>query len=297
MQKDRAAARQTEKEPMKRIILKATAASAAAIAIVGLGVTPAHAARNPAKGRSVAATGCRILAAVDLDQSDSVILRGFRSAKVQFKRAATFDSQYNSLALAVLDVERSVQNGNRQQLKDGLATLVIDCLGVGIDLNRAWGATTAAAPPPPPPAAPPPPPAAPLAPVVNNAPRNDPRNTAFNADLPNQNEGAPFNFPIPSDFRPIVSTLPGRTYRSLQVETVGSQLSLFEQGCQGIGWPVIDRADSRPILVDGQSINGGALICRSHDGGRAGEPAPWRFEIVIFAQNGASIFNIQMKRG
>jgi hypothetical protein len=283
---------------MKQALKKVTAGMAAGIAIATVSALPASAARNPAKGRSVAASGCRILASVDLDRSDASILRGFRAAKVQFKKAATYDTQYNDLVRAVQNIEASVQNGNKQQLRAGLGILIDDCNGVGIDLQEAWGGgAVASAPPPAAPPAAPPPPAGPLPPVVNTAPRRDDRNSAFNNDLPTQNEGAPFNFPIPSDFRPIPSSLAGRTYRSLQVETVGSQLALFEQGCQGIGWPVIDRADSRPILVDGQSINGGALVCRSHDGGRPGEPAPWRFEMVIFAQNGASIFNVVFKRG
>jgi hypothetical protein len=282
--------------------MQRTLAKVAAGAVAVLALTPSvslAAAKNPAKGRVYAVLGCSVLTKVNFDASDNAILQVFRAAKKQFAKAATYDSQYRELVTASTNVERATNQGNDSLLTDALTTIVVDCAFVGVDLAAAWGATTPAAPPPStPPTVAPKSTVAPAqtVPPVNSAPRSDPRNSAYNNDLPTQNDFAPFNFPIPGDFVRITSTLPGRTYGSTQVETTGSQLAIFEQGCKDIGWPVLEKIDSKPLLVDGQSLNAGALACRSLDGGGAGAPAPWKIEIYIYSANGKSVFNINMKR-
>ncbi len=252
----------------------------------------AEAASKASQARTAVISGCRTLGRADITSARFV--RDVKTARVQFAKAFSLDAQWRDLLNATDDTIDGFTSGDGELAGEGVQVLVSECQVVRVDFEAKWvsqlqiyqsrqqpAATT---------------PATTRPPAVAPAPRADPRNTANNANLPAQNEGVPFNFPVPTDFEQIVSTLPGRTFRSKGQESTGGQLAVFEQGCKDIGWPIIERVDNQAYVLDGVAGTSAGIVCRSPDGGGAGQPAAWRLRVLIVTVEGRQVFNLWLTR-
>jgi hypothetical protein len=269
---------------------KAIAAVSAAGLLLAGGVSgPADAASRASQARTAGVAGCRTLGRSDITAGR--FLRDVRSARVQFVKAANLDGRWISLVEGSDDTIDGFSSDDGDLAGEGVRTLILGCQSLRVDFAAKWlsqleiyearqAAPAATAPPQ----------------VAAPAPRADPRNTATNPNLPLQNEGVPFNFPVPADFEPVASTLAGRTFRSKGVESTGAQLLVFERGCRDIGWPIIEKSDNQPYVLDGVASTGAGLVCRSPDGGGTGQPAPWRLRIVIVTVENRQVFNLWLTR-
>ena len=250
---------------------------------------PAHAASRASQARTAGVTGCRTLGRADI--TTGRFTRDVRSARVHFVKAANLDSRWRMLVHGADDTIDGFDTGDGDLVGEGVETLILGCQSLRVDFAAKWlsqleiyEARQA-------------PPAATAPPVVAApAPRADPRNTANNPNLPLQNEGVPFNFPVPADFEPVASTLAGRSFRSKGQESTGAQLAVFERGCRDIGWPIIEKSDTLPYVIDGVASTGAGIVCRSADGGGTGQPAPWRLRVVIVTIDNRQVFNLWLTR-